>query len=179
MTADPSRLPAGTPAAPVALSAAETSRRRAIRRKLIARCVAGGNANALRHGVYSVVAIHEDVLDEVSLLFAGAPHLDPIRDGRLVEATGRLIVRLRKLDAALDLAPTSRELSSMSSRLEAQLTRNLAELGLTPRAAHDLGLPERHAATSAQRYSQETLARYQQPPAPAGKPTKQETDDAD
>ena len=151
-------------------------RARAIRRTLTARAVAAGNSHALRHGVYSEVAVHEDVLDELTLLYARAPHLDPIRDGHLVEATARLVVRLRKLDTAIDAQPTSRELSSMASRLEAQLTRNLAELGLTPRAAHDLGLPERHAANTAQRLSQETLARYQQPPAPAGKPTEEETD---
>jgi hypothetical protein len=175
MTAHLAAVPEPTSGDQPAIAKPADARSRAIRRTLTARAVRAGNSHALRHGVYSEVAVREDVLDEAALLYARAPWLDPIRHGHLVEATARLVVRLRKLDKALDAEPSSMVLSSMASRLEGQLTRNLAELCLSPRSASDAGIsprddPKAHAA----RMSQETLARYQQPPAPAGKPTEEE-----
>ena len=55
-----------------------------------------------------------------ALLFARAPWLDRVRDGVLVEATARLVVRLRRLDALLESEPTQ-TLTSLYTRLEAQL----------------------------------------------------------
>ena len=55
----------------------------------------------------------------------------------------------------------------MYSRLESQLLRNLSELGLTPRAAADLGLAKLDAKARAMRLSETALAAYQnRPPDP-------------
>lgn len=114
----------------------------------------------LRHGVYSEVAVREDVLDECALIFARAGWLDPIRDGYLVEATARIIVRLRKLDVAIDDDPTAQTLTTQHARLEGQLTRNCDALGLTPRAAAALGISKLDAAERVKRISEEGLRRY-------------------
>jgi hypothetical protein len=160
MTANLPVVPESIAGDPAKIAPPADARARAIRRTLTARAILAGNSRALRHGVYSEVAVREDVLDEAALLYARAPHLDPIRHGHLVEATARLVVRLRKLDDALELDPASVSLSSMACRLEGQLQRNLSELGLTPRAARDLGLPEREAGKMASRLTAQTLARY-------------------
>jgi len=136
-------------------------RARAIRRTMSARAIRAGNVNALRHGIYAEVAVRADVLDEAALLYARAPWLNPVRDGILVEATARLIVRLRNLDMALDEEPTQ-TLTSLYSRLEGQLTRNLDGLGLTPQAAARLGLAHIDARERGQRMAQQTLAKYQE-----------------
>ena len=128
---------------------------------MTARAVRSGNGNALRHGIYAEVAVREDVRDEAALLLARAPWLDPVRDGILVEATARLVVRLRRLDAALDEDPTQ-TLTSLYSRLEGQLTRNLDALGLTPQAAARLGLAHLDARARAQRVTEQTLATYRE-----------------
>jgi len=118
-----------------------------------------GNTNALRHGVYSEVSVKPDVLDEAALLYARATWLDQVRDGHLVEATARLIVRLRKLDGTIDATPTQ-TLTTLYARLEGQLTRNLDALGLTPRAAADLGLAHLDAKERARRLTEKTLDGY-------------------
>jgi hypothetical protein len=127
---------------------------------MAARAIRLGVSRNLRHGVYSEVAVREDVLDECALLYARAPWLDPIRDGHLVEATARVIVRLRKLDAALDDDPSSQTLSTLYARLEGQLTRNLEALGLTPRAAATLGITKLDAVERQQRLVERGLSRY-------------------
>jgi hypothetical protein len=78
----------------------------------------------------------------------------------------------------------------MYVRLEGQLLRNLSELGLTPRAAAELGIAKLDATARAMRLSEASLSRYRPAPrlmperetdtpaAPAGKPTEQEHDDA-
>jgi len=123
------------------------------------RAVRAGNSNALRHGVYAEAAVRADVLDEASLLFARAPWLDRVRDGVLVEATARLVVRLRRLDAILETEPTQ-TLASLAYRLEAQLLRNLDALGLTPTAAARLGLANLDARERASRLVDAELAKY-------------------
>lgn len=105
--------------------------------------------------------MREDVRDEAALLFARAPWLDPVRDGVLVEATARLVVRLRRLDAALDDEPTQ-ILTTLYARLEGQLTRNLDALGLTPQAAARLGLAHLDARTQAQLLTERALAGYRE-----------------
>jgi hypothetical protein len=137
--------------------------RRAIRRGNVSRSLGLGNTNALRFGVYAQVAIHEDVLDEAALLFARAPWLDEVRDGVLVEATARVIVRLRKLDAAIETEPTA-VLTSLYRSLEAQLTRNLDALGLTPTAAARLGITALQAQQRAQRIAERALEAYRPGP---------------
>jgi hypothetical protein len=127
---------------------------------MAARAIRLGVSRNLRHGVYSEVAVREDVLDECALLFARAPWLDPIRDGILVEGTARIIVRLRKLDAAIDEDPTSQTLTTLYARLEGQLTRNCDALGLTPRAAATLGITKLDAAERVKRMSEHDLRRY-------------------
>ncbi len=129
---------------------------------MAARAVRAGNTNSLRHGVYAEVAVRADVLDEAALLYSRAPWLDPVRDGVLVEATARLIVRLRRLDLVLDEEPTQ-TLTSFYSRLEGQLTRDLDALGLTPSAAARLGLAELDARTRAARLVEGELAKYRLP----------------
>jgi hypothetical protein len=166
MTAGPVHVPGATAARPGPLSAGERSRRRKIRRTLSARAVGAGNTHALRHGVYAEVSVRPDVLDEIALCYARAPWLNPVRDGHLVEATCRIVVRLRKLDAVADSAAVKglQSLSSMYTRLEGQLTRNLTELGLTPRAAADLGLVKLDATARALRLSEASLSRYRLTP---------------
>ena len=145
---------------------AEALRRRRIARTHRALAVSQRNSHAnLRHGVYSEVAIREDVQDELAMVYARAPWLDPVRDGLIVEATGRLIVRLRKLDTIADEAAAKGlpVLTAMYCRLEAQLTRNLDALGLTPTAAARLGLSTLDATLKAARMSQQTLDQYRPP----------------
>jgi hypothetical protein len=123
------------------------------------RSVRAGNTNALRHGVYAETAVRADVLDEAALLFARAPWLDRVRDGILVEATARLVVRLRRLDALLESEPTQ-TLTSLYARLEAQLLRDLDARGLTPAAAARLGLAALDARDRAKRLVETDLAQY-------------------
>ncbi|MGD0123479.1 MAG: hypothetical protein ABSC46_13075 [Candidatus Limnocylindrales bacterium] len=162
MTAGPPHVPGATAARPHPLSAGEVSRRRKIRRTLTARAIGAGNTHSLKHGVYAEVSVRPEVLDEIAGTYARAPWLDPVRDGHLVEATCRIVVRLRKLDAVADSAAVKGlpALSSMYTRLEGQLTRNLTELGLTPRAAADLGLAKLDATARAIRLSEASLSRY-------------------
>lgn len=141
--------------------AVSSTRARSTRRAMRARAVRLGNANALRHGVYADVAVRPDVLDELAFLYARAPWLDPIRDGNLAEATARLIVRLRRLDDLLDSQPTQ-TLTSLYVRLEAQLTRNLDALGLTPSAAARLGIAHLDAREKAARLAEESLGQYRE-----------------
>ncbi len=77
----------------------------------------------------------------------------------MVEATARLIVRLRKLDAALEEMPTA-TLAQLYVRCEFSLRGNLNDLGLTPKAAADLGLNFLDAKAQARRMADEDLARY-------------------
>jgi len=126
---------------------------------MTARAVRAGNTNALRHGVYAEAAVRADVLDEASLLFARAPWLDRVRDGVPVEATARLVVRLRRLDTILETEPTQ-TLASLSYRLEGQLLRNLDALGLTPTAAARLGLATLDARAKASRLVDARLSKY-------------------
>jgi hypothetical protein len=132
---------------------------------MTARAIRAGNTNALRHGVYAEAAVRADVLDEASLLFARAPWLDRVRDGVLVEATARLVVRLRRLDAILETEPTQ-TLASLTYRLEAQLLRNLDALGLTPTAAARLGLTTLQAREKAARLVDAELSKYRGTGAP-------------
>ena len=127
---------------------------------MAARAIRLGVSRNLRHGIYSEVAVKDDVLDECALIYARAHWLDPVRDGHLVEGTARLVVRLRKLDAALDDDPTSQTLTTLYARLEGQLTRNCEALGLSPRAAASLGLTKLDAVERRQRIAQNGLARY-------------------
>jgi len=172
----------------VPVSPGEMRRRRAIARSNRASAVARGNVHALRHGVYSSVAVREDVLDMAAMVYASAPWLDVIRDALAVEATARLDTLV---DAALaKLGTPTQEITSMYSRCEGQLLRNLSELGLTPRAAADLGIAKLDATARAMRLSEASLSRYRPAPrlmpervtnlpAPAGKPTAQEHEDVD
>ncbi len=155
----PRRIPPPTPPGHAPVPLAETRRRRAIARTLVARAVVRGYGGPLRHGVYSEAQVRDDVLDECSLLYARAPWLDEVRDGILVEATARILVRLRRLDAIVDAEPTA-TLTSMLSRLEGQLTRNLDALGLTPTAAARLGLHELDARAKARALATDGLAKY-------------------
>jgi hypothetical protein len=125
-----------------------------------------GNSYTLRHGIYSQVAVRPEVEDECALLYARAPWLSPVRDGVLVEATARLIVRLRKFDPAIDAAAAKGlvPMTSLYSRCEGQLTRNLAELGLTPSSAAALGLAHMDAREKAQRMSDRALDAYRVTP---------------
>ena len=143
-------------------SVAEQRRRRRIRRAQLVRSAQAGNTNAARHLVYSRVAVAEDVADEEAVLWLVAPWLERLRDARLVEATARIIVRLRKLDVAIDSDPTSMTLTSMYARLEAQLSRDLDALGLTPQAAARLGIAALDAASRAAHFTEATLARYRE-----------------
>jgi hypothetical protein len=126
---------------------------------MTARAVRAGNTNALRHGVYAEAAVRPDVLDQASLLFARAPWLDRVRDGVLVEAAARLVVRLRRLDTILEAEPTE-TLASLACRLEGQLLKHLDALGLTPTAAARLGLAGLDAREKASRLVEAELAKY-------------------
>lgn len=110
---------------------ANNARSRSIKRSLVARSVRQGNTSSLVHGVYAEQSVRPEVLDEAAVLMARADHLDERRDGVLIEATARIIVRLRRLDAVIDGNPTT-ELTSLYARLEGQLARNVGLLGLIP-----------------------------------------------
>ena len=153
------RNPAPASDQPLAVLDATEKKRRAVRRAAAARAVRLGVTRNLRHGIYSEVAVRDDVLDEAALIYARAPWLDPIRDGHVVEATARLAVRLRKLDAAIDDEP-SQVLTTLYARLEGQLTRNCDALGLTPKAAASLGIAKLDAAERVKRISEEGLRKY-------------------
>jgi hypothetical protein len=127
---------------------------------MTARAVRAGNTNALRHGIAVETDVRADVLDEATLIFARAPWLDPVRDGILVEATARLVVRLRRLDGALEDADVAPSVAGFFSRLEAQLLRNLDALGLTPAAATRLGIARLDAREKAQRLVETELSKY-------------------
>ena len=136
------------------------ARRRAVRRAMAARAIRLGVSRNLRHGMYSELAVREDVLDEAALLYrAGSvARSDPRWQPR--RGTSRLIVRLRKLDAALDDDPTSQTLTTLYARLEGQLTRNCDALGLTPRAAAALGITKLDAVERVKRMSEQGLRKY-------------------
>ena len=119
-----------------------------------------------RHGIYSNDLILPEVLDEVALLYARALWLDETRDAPLVEATARLIIRLRRIDALINAEGPTQLLTSWSSRTEGQLLRNLDALGLTPRSAADLGLAHLDAKERVARMTEMRLAAYR----PKGKP---------
>ena len=155
----------------VPVAPGEVRRRRAIARASRAKAVGRGNVNALRSGVYSSVAVREDVLDMAAMVYACAPWLDPIRDAFAVESVARVIVRLRRLDIVVDaalenLTTPTQELTSMYSRCEGQLLRGLDALGLTPRAAADLGLQHLDAKARAARLTEDALSRYRPQPSP-------------
>lgn len=152
-------LPVGDP---------ERNRRLAIRRTNVAHGLQLGHVTSLRHGIYSEVAVRPEVLDECAMLFGRAPWLDPVRDGVLAESCARVIVRLRLLDAALDDAPTSSVLTSMYSRLEGELTRKCAALGLGPVAAASLGIVKLDAKARAARLTEDALAPYRPRVLPKG-----------
>jgi hypothetical protein len=109
--------------------------------------------------VTSLAAIREDVRDEAAVLYARAPWLDERRDGLLVEAAARQVVRLRRIDEMVDANPTQ-VLTTYYVRLETSLRLTLVELGLSPRAAADLGLVRLDAAERRQRLTQQTLDKY-------------------
>ncbi|MGA2502248.1 MAG: hypothetical protein ABSH20_31285 [Tepidisphaeraceae bacterium] len=135
----------------------EKRRRRAISRTLRAKAIGAGNLSAARHLVYATVAIEDDVLDEVATMIALSPHLGDPKFRPLVEGTARCIVRLRAADAAIAAGDHSSTMTSYSVRLEAQLARNLAALGLVPR-------PQVPNAKGAAALSEQTLARYRPTP---------------
>jgi hypothetical protein len=149
-------------------TAPKSNRARAIARTANRKAVMAGNSRALRSGIYSRVAVREDVLDEAAWIFARAPWLTEVRDGPLVEATARLAVRLRRLDDLLtDPDRMTQTTTSLYARLEGQLTRNLSELGLTPRASADLGLAHMDAKERVERMTQQRLAKYRVPAKPS------------
>lgn len=134
-------------------------RARAIRRSIDAGNVRAGRSQRVKHGIYSLAATREAVRDEAALLVARLPWVDEVRDGVLIEATARVIVRLRLIDAELDRTPT-RDMLTLGARLEGQLLRNLAELGATPRSAASLGLARMTAAEQVRKAAERDLRRY-------------------
>ncbi|NJD28167.1 MAG: hypothetical protein FIA92_07700 [Chloroflexi bacterium] len=106
------------------------------------------------------MAVREEVLDEAALLFARAPWLDEVRDGPLVEATSRLICRLRRLDRIVDERTSSVPLTSLYARTEQQLLRNLDALGLTPRSSAQLGIGLLDVEERTRRLARSRLAAY-------------------
>ncbi len=158
---------ATTPQGPAPVRHLSAATRRAISRTKAARALAlRGNTRRLKHGVYAVESVRPEVLDEAAMLYARAPWLDPVRDGVLVEATARIIVRLRRLDAVVDaaLAKGPADIVRLYEHIEGQLTRNLAELGLTPSSAAALGLAHLDARDKARRLAEKTLAEYRSVP---------------
>lgn len=146
------------------------SRARAIRRGVDARNVAAGNSAKLRrHGVYATEHVKAEILDEVAMTYARAPHLDPIRDGPLVESFARMLVRLRRLDEALDGPEPTRDVLALAARLEGQVLRTAEALGLSPRSAAQLGIATLHGRDLARQAAEKTVARYRSRPR-SGKP---------
>lgn len=118
MTAEPSRdghvaAPdmAGLARRPSLTRSASLSRAR--RREELGR----GNANALRHGIFAVVANLPDVATEVELQFTARPGLDRIRDRRLVEAFALAAVQHRRAIEAMATAGLTEHLTAYEARL--------------------------------------------------------------
>jgi hypothetical protein len=97
-------------------------------------------------------------IDLAAVLVPGEARRRAVR--RAMAATARIIVRLRKLDAAIDDDPSSQTLTTQHARLEGQLTRNCDALGLTPRAAAALGITKLDAAERVKRMAEQGLSRY-------------------
>jgi hypothetical protein len=157
MTRQPAAIPPDTGADASDLSLSERRRRRSISRTLRARAIAAGNLNAAKHLAYSTVAIEDDVLDEMSKMVTLSPHLADARFAPLVEGACRCIVQLRAASAAIAAGDHSVSMTSYSVRLEAQLARNLAALGLVPR-------PTAPNAQGAAALSEAILSRYRPQP---------------
>lgn len=113
-----------------------------------------GNANAWRHGIFATALTHPDVLTEIDLIYVANPHLDPVRDHRLVEQLASCSVRQARAVAAIDAEGMTDLLTAYVSRLDTLVERR-------ERAVHDRAreraLENRAGADAAQ------LARYRGP----------------
>ena len=143
----------------------------AIRRSMDVRHIEAGTSRRLRHGIYAVSlpSVRAEVADEAAIIYARAAWLDEARDGLLVEATARLVTQLRRLDAVIEQGESGATLTSMYTRLEGQLTRNLTALGMTPAASASLGLASLDAASKVRREAEARMAKYA-PKRKRGKP---------
>jgi hypothetical protein len=114
-------LPPTSPAvvARVVSPARSLASRRSRRRWEAAR----GNANALHHGIFAIVANEVDAATEVALIYAAHPSLDGIADLRLVESYALAAVQYRKALAAIDKDGLTSILTSYATRLAALVER--------------------------------------------------------
>lgn len=141
-----------------------SARSRATSRGRTAQEIRAGRSHRLQKtGIYSTVGIKEAILDEVHALYARASWLDPVQHGPLVESLGRMLVRLRRLDDALDGPEPSRDMLALAARLEGQVRLTCEALGLSPRSAAALGLAHLDGAAKARIEAEKALARYAPP----------------
>ncbi|MBA2634295.1 MAG: hypothetical protein H0U86_15075 [Chloroflexi bacterium] len=155
---EPRVIEADAPQLPAVRDEASAAKRRG----QDARNVSRGTSRRIKHGIYaeSEPSVRREIIDEAAILFARCGWLDEVRDGPMVEATARIITRLRRLDAIVDAGETGQVLTSMLSRLEGQLTRNLTALGMTPAASASLGLAHLDGRAKAFEAAQKEQARY-------------------
>jgi hypothetical protein len=113
--------------------------------------------NALRSGIFAEVSNRPDVANEIAVLYATHPHLDPLADRRLVEALALALVQQRRAIVAMQTEGMTSTLTSYESRLSALAER-------LERAVHERDRersPSRSAASS-----EEILSRYRPQPSP-------------
>ena len=82
-----------------------------------------GNANALKHGVFAIVANGPEVRTEVELILATHPGLDPLVDGRFVELLATTNVQRQRAVIAMQTEGMTHVLTAYESRLSAQVER--------------------------------------------------------
>jgi len=121
-------LPPASPAAPARpVSKARSLAASRSRRRWEA---ARGNSNAMRHGIFALVANERDAATEVALIYAARPSLDGIADLRLVESYALAATQYRRALAAIDRDGLTSILTSYATRLAALVER-------LERACHD------------------------------------------
>jgi hypothetical protein len=85
-----------------------------------------GNRNAMKHGVFAVIANAPDVAMETALIYAARPSLDPIADRRIVEQLATASVQYARATVALSesdnwgstLVAAARDFGNRAERLE-------------------------------------------------------------
>ena|SRR2546423_12149043 len=106
-----------------AIEVVERKRKPGISRVRHVQEIRRGNANAWRHGVFSVIGNQLDVQTEVALVFASHPLLDPIADRRLVELYATTNVQRMRCLIAMSEHGLTAQLTSYDSRLAALVER--------------------------------------------------------
>jgi allophanate hydrolase subunit 1 len=107
----------------------------------------------MRSGIFAEVSNRPDVANEIALIFATHPHLDPLADRRLVEALALALVQQRRAIVAMQTEGMTSILTSYESRLAALSER-------LERAVHER---DQQRAAAKGKAGAVDLSRYGQP----------------